>query len=304
MLYLTEKDVEENLDISELVPKLKDFISDYGNGKAYSSMRNRIIAEGHILNTMPASAPKYNMAGLKSYISTRGGFRAVVLVFSIDPPDLLAAIDAEILGQKRTGALPAMISSLIVKDRKINFGLFGSGFQAETQLEGIVSVFDVETAKVYSQHPENSRKFAEKYSKKLGIDVRSVTEPEDALRDSNIISTITNSRTPLFTASMMPDRYHLNLAGGNMPNRSEVGSDVIAKSSSIILEHLDQSYIESGEIIESGISKNDPKLVEMGSFVSNPEKYNIGERTVFKSMGIGLEDLCAAYVTLKKMHVI
>jgi alanine dehydrogenase len=301
MLYLTEKDVEQNLSVSDLIPALRDFISDLGTGKAYSSPRNRIIADGHILNTMPASAPKYNISGLKSYVSSRNGFRAVVLVFRIDPPELIAAVDAEILGQLRTGALPAMVSSLIVKKRIVNFALFGSGFQARTQLTGMASAFNIEKAYVFSRHPENSRKFAQRYAGELGIDIISVDRPEDALRDPDIVSTITSSKTPLFTASMLPDHYHLNLAGGNLPNRMEVGKDVMDVSSTIIVEHVDQAMMESGEIIGSGISRDDSRIIEMGNFVSDPLKYRIGDRTVFKSMGIGLEDLCAAYVVLKKL---
>ena len=87
MLYVTEGDVKENLSMKDLIPALKDFISDYGKGDAFSSPRNRIIAGTHILNTMPASAPKYNVAGLKSYISSRNGFRAV----GIGIEDLCAA---------------------------------------------------------------------------------------------------------------------------------------------------------------------------------------------------------------------
>ena len=304
MLYVTESDVKENLSMKDLIPALKDFISDYGKGDAFSSPRNRIIAGTHILNTMPASAPKYNVAGLKSYISSRNGFRAVVNVFTIDPPDLLAVVDANILGQMRTGALPAMVTSLLLRQRSINFGLFGSGFQAETQLTGMAAAFHIDRAFVYSRHRERSEAFAEKYSRDLGLDIVSVDRTEEALRHSDVISTITTSRTPLFTADMLPDQYRMNLAGGNLPNRSEVGPDVIGGSSSIIVEHLDQAFVESGEIIGSGIGKDDPRLVEMAKFVSDPSQYKTGKRTIFKSMGIGIEDLCAAYVVLRNIDAI
>jgi len=301
MIYLTEKEVQENLEMKDLIPALKNFIADYGRGDAFSSPRNRIITSTHILNTMPASAPKYNVAGLKSYISSRNGFRAVVNVFKIDPPELIAIIDANILGQMRTGALPAMVSSVILKQRSINFGLFGSGFQAQTQLKGMAFAFEIGKVFVYSQHLERSRAFAQRFSAELGLDVVSVDNPEEALRDSDVISTITTSRTPLFTSAMLPDHYHINLAGGNLPNRSEVGPDVINASSSVIVEHIDQAFLESGEIIGSGLNKSDPRLVDMGKFVSSPGQYSLGNRTIFKTMGLGIEDLCAAYVVLKKV---
>lgn len=304
MLYVTENDVRENLSMKELIPALKDFISDYGKGAAFSSPRNRIIAGTHILNTMPASAPKYNLAGLKSYISSRNGFRAVVNVFTIDPPDLLAVVDANILGQMRTGALPAMVTSLLLKQRSVNFGIFGSGFQAETQLTGMATAFHIDRAFVYSRHGERSRVFAERYSRDLGVDIINVDKPEEALRHSDVVSTITTSRAPLFTANMLPDHYHINLAGGNLPNRSEAGPDVIGGSSSIIVEHLDQAFVESGEIIGSGMRRDDPRLVEMAKFVSDPSQYSPGQRTIFKSMGIGIEDLCAAYVVLRNIDAI
>ena len=80
--------------MKDLIPALKDFVSDYGKGDAFSSPRNRIIAGTHILNTMPASAPKYNVAGLKSYISSRNGFRAGI-VFRICVPAMIRFLGLE-----------------------------------------------------------------------------------------------------------------------------------------------------------------------------------------------------------------
>jgi len=304
MIFVTEKDVEENLKMDELIGLLEEIFIDYANGEAYSNARDRIKTEGFTLNTMPALIKRYGIAGLKTYISGNGEAKFVVIVFDLKNFEKIAVIEANRLGQMRTGAVTALASKILFRERDPVFTLIGSGFQAETQLDGILTLFNPEEIRVYSRNFEHAREFVERNNKKTDSPMIAMKNVRDALKDANLITCITNSKEPIFSSVDIGDRYHINLAGANVIGRREVSNDVLEKSELIVVEHLEQSYRESSEIIEY-VNKNGMKnIIELKDLVKNAEKYGNLKRTVFKSMGIGLEDLVAANIVLKKMNII
>ena len=300
MLYITEKEVEENLEMGETIKILREAFEDLGRGNSSVSPRDRLQSDGVVLNSMPGIFAKYHLAGMKNYIAGKGGARFVVMVFDTKSSELLAVIEANRLGQVRTGALPAMASQLILKKKEQEIAIIGSGYQAETQLEGLLTVFDSGLVHVYSRHIENARGFARRMQSKFGVEARVHEKVADAARNATVISSMTNSNEAVFTRKDLPDRYHVNLCGGNLPMRREAAEDVLVHSNLIVVEHLEQSLKESGEII--GFRKNHPdrEMIELKDMVLNPPSKS-PERSVFKTMGIGLEDVAAAYLVLRKM---
>ncbi|SMD30732.1 Rossmann-fold NAD(P)-binding domain-containing protein [Picrophilus oshimae] len=288
--YISDDDVLRHLNIKECIGELKTAFESYGAGESNSSARDRIFLPGHVLNTMPAYYSKRNLAGLKTYIAGKNGIRFIVLIFNVNNPEDVFVFDANMLGRIRTGALTAMVTSLIVKKNGINFTLIGSGFQAETQYQAMASIYNIKRGYVYSKNFDHARAFAERFGLEPVNDLK-------CLRDSDVITSITNSDTPIFNYDMLPEHFHVNLAGSNMPGRREADHSVINNADIIIVEHMEQALRESSEIIESK-NKN---MVELKDFIKNNGSYN---RTVFKSMGIGLEDLAAGYLVLKDMKLL
>ena len=288
--YVNEDDVKSSLNMKECIEELRKAFMSYGKGLSDTHPRDRIIVDKNILNTMPGYYAERHLAGLKTYYSGPNGIHFTVLIFNTERPEDLYLIEANALGQIRTGALTAMATSEIVRKKSINFTLIGSGFQAESQFLGMKEMFNLDNAFVYSRNPEHSKKFADKF----GIQQ---AESLDVLRESDVITTITNSNTPIFNYSRLPDEYHINLAGSNFPIRREAAPDVLDKSDLVIVENYDQAMKESSEVM--GI-ENKSKIVELKDYMVNKEKYS-GKKTIFKSMGIGLEDVAAGYVILKNM---
>ena len=210
-------------------------------------------------------------------------------------------IDGRRLSQIRTGALPAMVTRMLVDKKDPAFALIGSGHQAETQLSGMLAAFDLSDVRVYSSTYENAGKFAEKEGKKHGITIRAVREVKDALDGADIITTVTKSTEPIFSRKDLGDEYHVNLTGSNILSRREVTEDVLSNSDFLVVEHLEQAMKESTEIIE--LAGNHPKVEmhELKDIMSRPDIYSGKKRTVFKTMGIGLEDVAAGYLVLKNM---
>ncbi len=305
MHYITEEDVERNLGVKETVEILEEAFLSYSSGTSFYRPRERIIFDETVFNTMPGVFQHRNLAGLKTYIANRNGARFVVIIFDTRKSELLAVIEANKLGQIRTGALPAMVTRRMVKGKNQGFCVIGSGYQAETQLEAMASVFSLDSVSVYSRTFSNAKKFAERMQKKIGLEVKAHESVSAALRDATIINTITDSNNSIFSRKDLGEEYHVNLCGGNIPNRREAAEDVLVDSDLIVVEDMEQAMMESGEIIS--LTKNHPgkKCVELGDFM----KMEMGElngkrKTVFKSMGIGLEDVAAGYALMKNMGLL
>lgn len=303
MLYITEDEVKENLGMKETVKILKEAFLDLGSGESRVAPRERLMDDGVVMNTMPAIFHKYHLAGLKTYIASREGARFVVVVFDTRSSDLLAVLEANNLGRIRTGALPAMVSELVMERKEQEIAIIGSGFQAETQLEGLLTVFEAGLVHVYSRHLDNAKMFARRMQSLHGVEVRPHENVRDATKDATVISSITDSNDAIFGFHDLGEKYHVNLCGGNIPSRREAAPDVLEKSDLVIVEHLEQSLRESGEIIDFMKGKPAKKPVELKDFVSSYKDHHYS-RTVFKSMGIGLEDLAAAYLVLRKVGAI
>lgn len=304
MYYITEEEVSKNLKIGDIVDILQDSFKEYGAGRAGSTSRDRIIVGGTLLNTMPAVIEKYGLAGLKTYIATPNGAKFVVVLFDSKSSKLLAVIEANTLGQLRTGALPALVTKLLVKKTNPIFTLIGSGFQAETQLSGMLSQFDAKEARVYSRNYENALRFVERQQEFYDTELMACKNVDEALTGADIINTITTAKEAIFNRSQIGEEYHVNLAGGNLPNRREVAEDVLAESELLVVEHMDQAYKESGEIISLKENHPEREIVELKDLIANPSKYGNPKKIVFKSMGIGLEDVATGYLLLKNMGLI
>lgn len=305
MNYISEKEVEENLGISETIDILEEAFDSYASGTSFYRPRERITFDGTVFNTMPGVFNKYHLAGLKTYIANRNGARFVVLVFDTVKSELIAVIEANKLGQIRTGALPAMVTRKMVKPGQHGLCVVGSGFQAETQLEGMLAAFDLDSITVYSRTFANAQKFAQRMSQKFSVDIKAHENVNSALKDATIINAITDSNDPIFSRKDLGDEYHVNLCGGNLPMRREAAEDVLLESDMLVVEDMEQALLESGEIIS--LVKNHPekKCVPLGDLMKMDQSQYYGKkRTVFKAMGIGLEDVAAAYALLRNMKIL
>lgn len=300
MKYVTEEEVIEHLDMHEVIDAVRDAFLDYADGRASFSPRDRLVAGGILLNTMPAIQERTGIAGLKTYIAGRKGAKFVVLVFDTGSFRIKGIVEANRLGQMRTGAVPAIATSLLVGKKEIDFALIGTGYQAETQLEAMKCLFKLKSVRVYSRNQEHVKAFAKRYSQKFSLNITEASSAEECISGADVISTITNSNEPLFTADPLGENFHINLAGGNLPQRREVGNDVLSEADLIVVEDMRQALNESGEIIgfyEQGAGR----IIEFSDLIRDPSRYRGKSKTVFKSMGVGLEDIATANILLNKL---
>ncbi len=301
MYMITEEEARNELDFSGVIGILKKAFTDLADGKASTSPRTRTYGERFVLSTMPAVITSLGVAGAKIYSATEGKVSFKVLVFRTSDAEPLAIIDANYLGQIRTGALAAMASTLFVREEDPDIGIIGSGFQAESNLMAHASVFHPGMVRVYSRNFDNAVKFSRRMKEKLGLEVKAEKTPEEVSLNSRIISTVTSSRHAILRPEMMPERFHLNLVGSNIMGNREVSPEVIEKSDLVCVEHLEQAMQESTEVADYISSNGAGKVIELKDAVKTGQE---ATRSVFKSMGNGIEDVAAAWYLLKKKNLL
>jgi len=299
-IYIKEKNVQEILDVKTTIDLLEEAMKSLSTGKGFNSPRKRLPTSysGGNLHFMAASWPEKGIAGHKSYVVTKGKATFVVLLYSTEGEGLLAIIEANLLGQIRTGAASGLASKYLANKSSKKLTIIGSGFQALTQIEAINSQFNLEQINVYSKTKENRENFSNKMSKKLNIEVKPFDSSEEATEDCDIISLITNSSTPVITEKQINSGIHINAAGGNSWLRSEISSNALNKFDFVSCDDLEQAKTECKELMEAtekGIiswnNVNELSSVIDGKITGRKKPQDI---TLYESLGIAIQDIAAA----------
>jgi ornithine cyclodeaminase/alanine dehydrogenase len=252
-----------------------------------------------MLHTMSAAAKTLGVMGAKVYAtSRRGGARFLVPLFDGKTGALLALIQADYLGQVRTGAASGVATKYMARPDAASVGLFGAGKQARTQVQAVCKVRRVRRVQVYSPHEERRRQFAAEMSERCETEVVPVPRPEMAAEDQDIIITATTSREPVLNGHWVAQGTHVNAIGSNFLSKAELDSTVLRRCSLVVVDSKDQARLEAGDFVqaleEGWLHWSDVR--ELGQVVVGryPGRKHPQDVTLFKSLGIALEDVALA----------
>jgi alanine dehydrogenase len=307
-LFLTEQDVTELLTMEDTLAAVEAVFKAQAAGNATNEPRRRLRAGGAVLQVMSGAVANFEeykgLLGLKSYVVTGAKARFYVNLYDAESGELLAFIEADKLGQMRTGAASGVATGRLARVDSKTVGLYGTGWQAQSQLEAVLAARDIANVKVYSRSPENRARFCQEMREQL-IDVNftPVEKPEEAA-DADIIITITSSREPVLQGSWLKPGTHINAAGGNSLLRRELDDEAIRRSSFIAVDSIDQAKIEAGELVtavEKGILTWE-RVRELRYVVSGETRGRTSDDqiTLFKSLGVAIEDVATAAVIYRK----
>lgn len=297
-LYLTEAEVGELLTMRIALDALEGVFKARSEGKVGNIPRTRLplgpVGKGSY-NLMASSWPERGLVGHKSYAAGPGGAAFHVMLYGTNGEGLLAIIEANRMGQVRTGAASGIATKYMAKESAKVVAVIGSGYQAETQLEAIAAVRDIELAKVFSRTPEKRTAFAEKMSEQLSIDVQPSDSAAAAVADSDVIVTVTNSADPVVTGEMLDMGVHINAAGGNSWLRRELDTHAVAMSDIVVTDDIDQAKIECGELMRAAETGHFywERLVRLDRIVAGLRsgRDNDEQVTLFESQGVAFEDV-------------
>ena len=304
-LWLTDGDVERLLTVEEAVPVVEAVLKQQAAGTATNLPRGHTIAgPGVMLAHMTAALHEQGVFGFKVYSIVDGAYRFFVLLYSVATGDLLAVIEANQLGRRRTGAASGVSAKYMSREDSAEVGILGSGFQAGAQLEAICSVRPIERVRVYSRNPENRNGFARRMTETLSIEVVAADEPRAVVESADILVTISNSRTPVFDGEWLRAGTHICAVGGANEYVTELDDATIQRADFIAVDSIAQAKIECGELLmptSRGLLLWE-QVSELWQVVGGAKagRRSAEDITLFKSLGMAMWDLAAAKVVYER----
>jgi len=272
--------------------------------EAVNIPRARSQTDHAMLHVLSGAAKTLGVMGYKAYATTRKGANFHVGLFDGRTGALTALLQADYLGQVRTGAASGVATQYMARPESQEVGIFGSGKQARTQVEAICKVRKIRRVQVFSPSEERRRAFAQEMSDRCQVDVEPVPRPEMAAQDKDIVITATSSREPVLSGDWLSEGTHLNVIGSNFLGKAEVDVVAVRRCSSIIVDSKDQARLEAGDLMQAledgAIHWSD--VHELGQVIVGryPGRVHPEDVTMFKSLGIALEDIAVAARVVKK----
>jgi alanine dehydrogenase len=298
-LILTETEVDDLLDMPSTLEAVESVLRARAEGRATNRARRRVALPKSGLNFMAAGAPEIGALGLKAYSVARTGARFYTMLFDPEGGELLSIMQSDKLGQMRTGAASGVATKYLAREDANTLGLYGAGWQAESQLEAIAAVRDLERVIVYSRREESRKLFAEKMGERLGMEIET-THAADEPAAQDIVVTATSSREPVLLGEWLRPGAHVNAAGSNFLFKSEIDREVVRRASFVCVDSREELGLEAGDLVqplETGLIL--PEAVyELGHVIAGQVEGRRGpeEITIFASQGLALEDIAAARV--------
>ncbi|HZM89496.1 MAG TPA: ornithine cyclodeaminase family protein [Blastocatellia bacterium] len=297
-LLLSEQDITELLDIETAIAAVEEVLRDQAEGYATNRPRYRVAMPASQLHVMAAGDKRLGVTGLKAYTASRKGARFLVLLYDSENGDLLAMIEGDRLGQMRTGAASGVATKYMARADADTIGIYGTGWQAESQLMAVCAVRKIKSIKAYGRNAERREAFARKMTELLRVEVTSVEAPEQAARGQSIVITATSAREPVLKGEWIEPGTHLNVVGSNFLSKAEVDVETIRRASIVAVDSIEQSRVEAGDLmpaIERGVISWE-SVTELGRIVAGRDIGRASEEdvTLFKSNGIALEDISTA----------
>lgn len=297
-LLLTEAHVTELLDMDTAIAAVEEVLRDQAEGQATNRPRSRVAMPTSQLHVMSAGDKRLGVTGVKVYTASRKGARFLVLLYDAESGDMLAMIEADRLGQMRTGAASGVATKYMARADANTIGIYGTGWQAESQLMAVCAVRQIKSITAYGRDAARREAFARKMASMLRVEVTAAGSAEETARGKSIVITATGAREPVLKGEWIDPGTHLNVAGSNFLSKAEVDVETIKRASIIAVDSIDNSKLEAGDLmpaIERGVISWE-SVTELGRIVAgrDPGRKSDEDITLFKSNGIALEDISTA----------
>jgi alanine dehydrogenase len=298
-LLLTEADVKSILTMPLAIEAVEDSFRRLADGRALLHARQRLHIPGKsYLHYMAAADATTGYMGLKIYTSSGEGLRFLVPLFQAESGDMVALIEANYLGQMRTGAASGVATRVLARTEAHTIGIIGTGLQARTQLEAIAQVRKIESIRAFGRDSGRREQFAREMSERLKIPVAAAGSAEEAVRNADVVVTSTTSTTPVLEGRWLEPGMHINAIGANFPNRRELDDEAVRRSHVIAADSREQSKLEAGDLIRF-FGDDDLRwstVQELAGIVAGqvPGRTSPDQITLFRSNGIATEDIVVA----------
>ncbi|HNH14115.1 MAG TPA: ornithine cyclodeaminase family protein [Rhodocyclaceae bacterium] len=294
-LFLSESDVEQLVDIALALDAVEAAHRAHGEGTAIDVPRQRTRLPSATMHILQGALPSEGVLGYKVYTSSREGNRFQVHLYDQKTGRQLAVIEANLLGMMRTGAMGGLSIKWLARENARVLGVFGSGWQARSQIEAACLVRPISEVKVYSRDRGRLERFCDEMTRRMKCPVCPAQNPEEVVRGSDVIITITTATNPLFVADWVAEGAHIVAAGSNSLIRREIDEATIRRASAVVVDSRATALREAGDLLPA-LEKGrlcEGQLIEIGEIIAG---CRVGRRkssdiTLFESQGMAVQDV-------------
>ena len=311
-LYLSAADVRRALPMIDAIAAMREAFGQLSSGQVTLPARGCLHAsEGHGVDlVMPCHSTSLRMFSLKTVTvfgdnPQRGlpTIQALLILTDAGTGSHLAIMEGASLTAIRTGAASGLATDLLARPDAAAVAVFGAGVQARTQLEAVCCMRAIRRASVYDTDQAAADRFAAEMTDQLGVPVERADSSARNLGDADVICTATSSSQPVFAETELPRGVHINAVGVFQPEVAEIPAGVVRRAR-VVVDHRASALEEAGDLLgplRRGLIQEAHIGAELGEIVLDrlPGRRHADEITLFKSVGVAIQDLCAAAKALE-----
>jgi len=314
VLMLSQDAVKELLPMSECIPLMVEALISLAKGKSYQPLRMifRPPEASGLMSLMPSyRSDVHPIFGLKAICVFPGNpargkdtHQGAVMIFSSETGELLAVENASAITAIRTAAVSAVATDLLARKDAGKLAIVGAGVQGRAHLEAISKVRNLTGVRVADKIMERTQKFVEEMAPCYSFPIQAMESVEAAVEGADIVVTLTNSSEPVIRREWIASGTHINAVGACIPSAREIDSKTMA-SSKLFVDKRESTLHESGDYLlalKDGAIGHDHIRAEIGEVLigAKPGRESQEEITLFKSLGLAVEDLVAAEYVYRK----
>ena len=317
-LLLSEADLGRVLDLEALIPAMREALRSFSSGDVVQPVRPTLVIEpaGGYYSTMPAYLrdERGGALGMKSvtfFPGNAGGPHPTHLatILLLDPANgaPLAILDGRLVTELRTAAVTAVSVQLLARTGARRLALLGSGVQARSHLRALALVRDLASVKVWSRTPRHAERFVREMGGAATCPLEAVASVREAMRGADIVVAVTSAREPIVDAAWLEPGMHLCAVGSSTADVRELDGASVARCR-VFVDSRASAAAESGDLImaqSEGRIGPDHVVAELGEVAAGtPGRRSDGEITLFKSLGLAVEDVVAARLAYEKARAL
>ena len=306
MKIINHSIVTELISMELAYDSVESVMKMQSDGSVYLKPRTtKSFGDSKLLADMTASIPEMNVFGIKHYVVNDGKYFYYIYLYDFQDKNLLAILEAEEIGRYRTAAVTSLAINKLRTKEMNNLAIIGTGFQAHQQLKSVITS-NASFNKIYIFSPNQSRRtkfvrdFQKLFAKQEFVNCESM---EDALINSDVIITATNSAKPVINYNYLKDQYLIIGMGAATPYYIEIDEETIANCNLVIADDIDQAKLESGDLLNpasKGLLQWKDVIYFSDIFKSQFKLSENKNKIFFKSLGIATWDVSIANDIYKK----
>lgn len=297
MHHFDDADVTELLDHDELVAAMATAFSDLGTGRAATTVRVRARTDDGMASAMAAAVPSLGVTGGKIYATVDGRFTFHVVLFDLDG-HLLCTMDGAALTEARTPALSAVVIDRCARVGARTAAVLGTGREAVPHLQMLARTLDLAEVRVWGRRPDAAAEVAARAVRR-GVPAVAVSDVGDAVRDADVVVTVTSADSPILAADAIADHALVCAVGATKPQRCELEPELFARAATVITDSSAGAPDECGDLIRAvahGVIGWED-VVDLADVLTGRvpvARAGAAGPIVFETQGVAIQDVAAA----------